>query len=224
MLSQRGGTGLSRCPRHVAGQPCGTPAGSRATVRRRGRRRPTGSGKTTTLFTCLGAAQHAGPAADDDRGSRRVPRGRARPGRGEPARRAYVRERTAHDPALRPRRAAGRRDPRRGDGADRVPRGDDRPPDPDDAPRADGRSGDPAPDRHEHRAQHPRDVDQLHRRPAARAQVCKACCVPGEPDHELLQSPRDRGRRPRGRRASCVPSAAANAAASATAAGRPSSR
>ena len=36
-------------------RPCGTPASSRATVRRRGRRAaPRAPGKTTTLFTCLG--------------------------------------------------------------------------------------------------------------------------------------------------------------------------
>ena len=48
------GTGLSRYPRHVARQPRGTPAGSRATVRRRGRRRPHGLREDDNLFTCLG--------------------------------------------------------------------------------------------------------------------------------------------------------------------------
>ena len=40
--------------------------------------------------------------------------------------------------------------------------------DPDDAARPDSGIGDPAADRHEHRAQHPRHIDQLHHRPAAR--------------------------------------------------------
>ena len=42
----------------------------------------------------------------------------------DPQERPHLRARAAHDPAQRPRRAARRRDPRRGDGADRDPGGD----------------------------------------------------------------------------------------------------
>ncbi len=129
---------------------------------------PTGSGKTTTLYTCLQMLNTPGSPADDDRGSGRVPRRRPRSDRGQPEGRAHVRERPPHGAPLRSRRAPRRRDPRRGNGPDRVPRGDDRPPRADDAPRPDGGVGDPAADRHADRAQHPRDLDQLHRRTAAR--------------------------------------------------------
>ena len=61
---------------------------------------------------------------------------RHQPDRGQLQERPDVRARAAHDPALRPGRAARRRDPRRGDGAHRDPGGDDGPPRADDAAHA----------------------------------------------------------------------------------------
>ena len=154
--------------RDVATKPCRAAAGDLAAVRRRRRRRADRLRQDDDALHLPAAAQHAGSTADDDRGSRRVPRRRPRSGRGQPAGRAHVRQRPADRPPLRSGRAARRRDPRRGNGADRVPRVDDRPPRPDDAARSDRGVGDPAADRHEHRAEHPRDVDQLHRRATTR--------------------------------------------------------
>ena len=117
--------------------------GARHEPRRRGRRSPrrsqqpygaviaggpTGSGKTTTLYAaldCLNDAERVLTTIED-------PVEYQLPGVDQievnPTRRPHVRARPAHDPPLRPRRAPRRRDPRRGDGADRDPGGDDRPP------------------------------------------------------------------------------------------------
>ena len=62
------------------------------------------------------------------RGSGRVPARRRQPGADQPARRPDLRGRAALDPALRPRRGDGRRDPRRRDGQDLDRGRADRPP------------------------------------------------------------------------------------------------
>ena len=82
--------------------------------------------------------------------------------------RPHVRPRAAHDPALRSRRPARRRDPRRGDRPDRDPGRDDGPSRPDDAPHAERGRVDRAPGGHGRRAEPARDLRQLHRRAAAR--------------------------------------------------------
>ena len=89
---------------------------------------PTGSGKTTTLYTCLQVLNTPDRQLTTIEDPVEYRGGRPRPGRGQPPRRAHVRERPADDAALGPRRAARRRDPRRGNGADRVSRRDDGPP------------------------------------------------------------------------------------------------
>ena len=61
-------------------------------------------------------AQRPGTRGDDDRGPGRVPDPRDQPDRDLAEERPHLRARAAHDPALRSRRAARRRDPRRGDG------------------------------------------------------------------------------------------------------------
>ena len=80
---------------------------------------PTGSGKTTTLYTALHMLNDPEPRADDDRGPGRVPDPRRQPDRDLAQERPHLRARPADDPAQRPRRPARRRDPRRGDRADR---------------------------------------------------------------------------------------------------------
>ena len=97
---------------------------------------PTGSGKTTTLYAALDVLNEAervlmtieDPVEYQMPGVNQI--------EVQLQERAHVRARPAHDPALRPRRPARRRDPRRGDGAHRDPGGDDRPPRADDAARA----------------------------------------------------------------------------------------
>ena len=72
---------------------------------------PTGSGKTTTLYTALASAERPRARGDDDRGPGRVPDSRDQPDRDPAQGRPHLRPRPAHDPAQRPRRAARRRDP-----------------------------------------------------------------------------------------------------------------
>ena len=79
---------------------------------------PTGAGKSTTLYAVAGRDEPSGDQRDHGRGSGRVPAPRHEPGSDQPARRPHLRDRAALDPALRPGRGDGRRDPRRRDGAD----------------------------------------------------------------------------------------------------------
>ena len=94
---------------------------------------PTGSGKSTTLYAALGDLNEVEKKIitiedpveyriDGDQPDERQPQGRAR-----------LRHRAALDPPRRPRHRHGRRDPRRGDGADRDRGGADRPHDADHA-------------------------------------------------------------------------------------------
>ena len=81
----------------------------------------------------------------------------------------HVRPRTADDPPLRSRRHPRRRDPRRGDGADRRPGGDDGSPRVLHAPLADSGVGGPAAYRHGRRARPPGGDADMPRVTAARA-------------------------------------------------------
>ena len=83
---------------------------------------PTGSGKTTTLYTGAQRAQHDRAQDLHRRGPDRVPAGRHQPDPGAAADRPDFRARAALDPAPGPRRHHGRRDPRPGDRADRRSR------------------------------------------------------------------------------------------------------
>ena len=89
---------------------------------------PTGSGKTTTLYTALDRAQQARREDRHRRGPGRVPDAGHQPDPGEAADRPHVRERAALDRAPGPGHHHGRRDPRPRDGADRHAVGADRPP------------------------------------------------------------------------------------------------
>jgi len=126
---------------------------------------PTGSGKTTTLYTALHLLNDPGhvimtiedPVEDQIRGINHI---EISPKRG------LLRARAADDPALRSRRLARRRDPRRGDGADRDAGRHDRPPRPHHRPRAQRGERDRALEGHGRRARPARECRQLHRRPA----------------------------------------------------------
>ena len=90
---------------------------------------PTGSGKTTTLYSALRLVQNEGVniVTVEDPVEYRLG-AEHRPGAGEREGRAHLRLGAAVDPAAGPRRRAGRRDPRPGDGADRAPGVAHRPP------------------------------------------------------------------------------------------------
>ncbi len=140
-----------------------------AAVRRGARGRPDRLRQDDDAVRRARRAERRGARPDDDRGSGRVPDARHQPGRGQLQERPHLRARAAHDPALRPGRAARRRDPRRRDGPHRDPGRDDRPPRPDDAAHAQRGVVDRTPRRHGRRAEPARHVDQLHRRAAPRA-------------------------------------------------------
>ena len=89
---------------------------------------PTGSGKTTTLYTALNALNTAERKIFTVEDPIEYQLRRRQPDPGAAADRADVRARAALDPAPGPRHHHGRRDPRPGDGADRDPGGADRPP------------------------------------------------------------------------------------------------
>ena len=89
---------------------------------------PTGSGKTTTLYSILELHQHRGRQHHDPRGSGRVPDGDDPPDLGERGGEARLRLGHPLDDAPGPGRDPGGRDARPGDRRDGVPRGDDRPP------------------------------------------------------------------------------------------------
>ncbi len=105
-----------------------------------------------------------------DRGPGRVPapRDHADPGQREEG--PDLRPRPAVDPPARPRQDHGRRDPRRGDGADRRAVGADRPPRLHDRPRQQRRRRARPLPQHEGRALQLRLGPELRARPAARAQ------------------------------------------------------
>ena len=96
---------------------------------------PTGSGKTTTLYACLSEIQSVEDkiVTIEDPVEYQLRGHHADPGQREEG--PDVRPRAAVDPAARPGQDHGRRDPRRGDGADRGPVGADRPPRLHDRPR-----------------------------------------------------------------------------------------
>ena len=87
-----------------------------AAVRRGRRVRPDRLRQDDDALHGAAPAQRPGARGDDDRGPGRVPDPRDQPDRDLPEERPHLRARAAHDPALRSRRAARRRDPRRGDG------------------------------------------------------------------------------------------------------------
>ena len=89
---------------------------------------PTGSGKTTTLYACLSEIQSSEDKiiTIEDPVEYQLTRDHPDPGQREEG--ADLRPRPALDPAPRPGQDHGRRDPRRGDGADRHPVGAHRPP------------------------------------------------------------------------------------------------
>ena len=113
---------------------------------------PTGSGKTTTLYAALGVLDDPGACDRHDRGSGRVPDARRGADGDRPTGRLHLRPRPAHDPPQRPGRDPGRRDPRRGDGADRHAGGDDRTSCPQHPPRAERVELDRPPQGHGRRA------------------------------------------------------------------------
>ena len=163
-----------RRARHDPRRRAGVRPRDPAAVRRRARRRPDRLGQDDDALRSARRAERRRPRADDDRGSGRVPDAGRQPDRGQLQERPHVRARPAHDPPLRPGRAARRRDPRRGDGAHRDPGGDDRPPRADDAAHAQRGVVDRTPRRHGRRAEPARNVDQLHRRAAPRAAAVRA--------------------------------------------------
>ena len=97
---------------------------------------PTGCGKTTTLYAALDLLNDEERVLMTIEDPVEYQIAGHQPDRGQLQERPHLRARAAHDPALRPRRAARRRDPRRGDRAHRDPGGDDRPPRADDAAHA----------------------------------------------------------------------------------------
>ncbi len=98
-----------------AGDEPGCPGGLRprdpAAVRRGARRRADRLREDDHALRRARHPQRGRARADDDRGPGRVPDARDQPDRGEPAQRPHLRARAAHDPPLRPGRAARRRDP-----------------------------------------------------------------------------------------------------------------
>ena len=165
---------------------------------------PTGSGKTTTLYAALeflndderSLATIEDPVENQIPGITQVEVNvRARPD---------VRERPADDASLRPRRRPDRRGPRRGDGAHRDPGGDDRPPRADDAAHPQRRQLDRTAAGHGRRPVADRDLDQLHRRAAARAPALRPLPRGLRPDaggEDRRRAPR----RPRGGRDALPP-------------------
>ena len=89
---------------------------------------PTGSGKTTTLYSALRTDSAARRQHRDGRGSRRVQAGGNRSGAGEREGGAQLCECASLDPASGPRRHSRRRDSRQGNGDDRGAGVTDRPP------------------------------------------------------------------------------------------------
>ena len=88
---------------------------------------PTGSGKTTTLYTGLLALNSIDAQDHHGRGPDRIPAARHQPDPGAAADRADLREFLCAHRAAGSRRHHGRRDPRPRDRADRGERGADRP-------------------------------------------------------------------------------------------------
>ena len=84
--------------------------------RRPARHRPDRLRQVDDALRGAGRGEPSGDQRDHRRGPGRVPAPRHQPGSDQPARRPHVRHRAALDPALRPRRRHGRRDPRRRDG------------------------------------------------------------------------------------------------------------
>ena len=95
---------------------------------------PTGSGKTTTLYSAVKEMLTPGDELRHGRGPGRVPARGRQPGPGEREARPHVRRRAALDPAPGPRHRDGRRDPRHRDDRDRGQGGPHRPPRALDAP------------------------------------------------------------------------------------------
>ena len=115
-------------PRDVAAERGGAAQVDRATVRRHRRGGPNRLGQDDDAVRLPAGAQQARGLDRDPRGPRRVSRGRPRPDRDQPTRRAHLRERPADGAPLRPGHHSRRRDSRRGDREHRVPRCDDRAP------------------------------------------------------------------------------------------------
>ncbi len=89
---------------------------------------PTGSGKTTTLYSVLKHLSQARGEHRHDRGPGRDGVRGLQPGPGAPADRRHLRVEPAHGAAPGPRHHHGRRDPRRRDRRPRGPGGPHRPP------------------------------------------------------------------------------------------------
>ena len=131
-----------------------------------------------------------------DRGPGRVPapRHHADPGQREEG--PDLRPRPALDPPPRPRQDHGRRDPRRGDGADRRPVGADRPPRVHDRPRQQRRRRARPVPQHEGRALQLRLGAQLRARPAAGPQDLPALQGAGDDPARSCSARRGSTRRP----------------------------
>ena len=89
---------------------------------------PTGSGKTTTLYSSLLEIKRRGHQDHHDRRPGRIPARRHQPDSGPSEDRADVRHVAALDPASRPGHRAGRRNSRHGNGRERDPGLAHRPP------------------------------------------------------------------------------------------------
>ena len=89
---------------------------------------PTGSGKTTTLYSALSEIKNEETKIITTEDPDRVPARRDQPDPGAPESRADVRRQSAQHPASRSGRGAGRRNPRLGNGRERHPGVADRPP------------------------------------------------------------------------------------------------
>ena len=161
---------------------------------------PTGSGKTTTLYACLSEIQTRRGQDHHDRGPRRVPAPRHHADPREREEGAHVRARPALDPPPRPGQGHGRRDPRRGDGADRGPGRAHGPPRLHDGPREQRRRRPRAVPEHEGRALQLRLGPQLHPRAAPRPQDLPA--LPASRSSRRRSSSRSRPSRPSASRAS----------------------
>ena len=183
---------------------------------------PTGSGKSTTLYAALGRAERDREEDHHDRGPGRVPDRRRQPDERQPQGGARLRHRPALDPARRPRHRDGRRDPRRGDGADRDRGGADRPHDADHAAHQRRPGRDRPPQRDGDRDLPHRLGGRLRRRPAAGPQALPELqAAHGDPGRGAGRGRGQGRRRGRGLRAGRLRRAATTAA---TAAGSGSTR
>ncbi len=134
---------------------------------------PTGSGKSTTLYSCVHEVATARRQRGHGRGSGRVPHGRHQPGARQSQARHHLRRRAAFDPAPGPGRDPGRRNPRHRDGRHRDQGGAHGPPGALHAAHQRRGLDHHATARHEDRPLHGLELALVHRGPAPGAQAVR---------------------------------------------------